>query len=92
MRIRHLLGRLDLCETLLRIIAVASYILKVAVKLGPPFAATDATPEHVLAELGLDLVVWDQALLLVLDVLLRLPSHESVSAAQHLSVFLVDEI
>ena len=91
-RIRHLLCRLDLRETLLRIIAVASYILKVTVKLWPTLAAADATSKHVLAELGFDLVVWNQALLLVLYVLLGLSSHESVSTTEHLGVLLVDEI
>ena len=92
MRIRNLLSRLHLGEALLRIITVASYILQVAVKLWSPFAAADTAPQHILAQLSFDLVVCDQTFLLVLDVLLCFPPHEPVAAAQHLGIFLVDEI
>ena len=56
-RIWDLLSCLNLGETLLRIITVASYILQVAVKLWSPFAAADAAPQHVLAQLSFDLGV-----------------------------------
>ena len=57
MRAWDLLSCLNLRETLLRVIAVACYVMQVVVELRTTLAATDTTAEHVLAQLSFDLGV-----------------------------------